>query len=282
MKAVDFSSLKPSYDGTCGAEKGTKCSTGCCSQYGNCGTSPEHCSGACQHAFGTGCTDPDVAGSWQLALSNSKTDEEAGGQYYFDAKNRLFWTWDTPALITRKFDQIVRKYSLGGVMAWSLGEDSYDWSHIKAMSDELKKGTPVIQKSRTAILAATPAPKALTTPSLVVALGCPKVVDAPAPPKSSKDPYNIVFVDGTSEGPAGDHATQPGSPEGFVSTALSEEASTPQQKKPLAQVTSTPVASDTLPFSPEYLAAVKAAADKGKAFVARDTSGGLRKGRRVA
>jgi chitinase len=84
MSPVDSSALTISYDGTCGPEKATKCSLGCGSQYGNCG------SGACQHAFGTGCVDPDVAGSWQLAPKNGLTGEQAGGQYYSDAQNRLF------------------------------------------------------------------------------------------------------------------------------------------------------------------------------------------------
>lgn len=139
MAPVDASRLTISYDGTCGPDKGTRCASGCCSQYGNCGTSPEHCSGACQHAFGTGCTDADVAGSWQKAAKNGVTDEQAGAQYYFDSANSLFWTWDTPELISRKFDDIVRKYNLGGVMAWSLGEDSNDWSHVRRMAEELTK-----------------------------------------------------------------------------------------------------------------------------------------------
>ncbi|PVH91158.1 carbohydrate-binding module family 18 protein, partial [Periconia macrospinosa] len=132
MKVIDGASLPISYDGTCGAEAGKRCATGCCSQYGMCGVSKEHCSGACQYAFGTGCTGKDVAGSWQLA---AKHGVEAGGQYYFDAQNRLFWTWDTPATISRKFKDIVRRHNLGGVMAWSLGEDSFDWSHVKGLAD---------------------------------------------------------------------------------------------------------------------------------------------------
>jgi hypothetical protein len=32
----------------------------------------------------------------------------------------------------------VDKYQLGGVMAWSLGEDSMDWGHIRAMANNLK------------------------------------------------------------------------------------------------------------------------------------------------
>lgn len=70
---------------------------------------------------------------WQNALQNAQTDEEAGGEYYWDPSNKLFWTWDTPALIAKKFEQIVAAKELGGVMAWSLAEDSYDWSHLQAL-----------------------------------------------------------------------------------------------------------------------------------------------------
>ena len=44
--------------------------------------------------------------------------------YFFDEGERLFWTWDTEALMRRKFVDIVEGMGLGGVMAWSLGEDS--------------------------------------------------------------------------------------------------------------------------------------------------------------
>ena len=78
-------------------------------------------------------------------MKNGTTDEAAGGQYYYDKSNNLFWTWDTADLIAKKFEQIVKAKGLGGVMAWSAGEDSHDWSHIlalqagvKAMSTALK------------------------------------------------------------------------------------------------------------------------------------------------
>ncbi|KAL5371956.1 hypothetical protein DPSP01_013871 [Paraphaeosphaeria sporulosa] len=142
MNPVNVTSLTISQDGTCGPDKGTKCATGCCSQYGNCGVTKEHCNGACQHAFGTGCTDPDIAGSWQSAAAGGLADEDAGGQYFLDTANSLFWTWDTPEFISQKFSKIVRKYKLGGAMAWSLGEDSADWSHIKVISDELANNGP--------------------------------------------------------------------------------------------------------------------------------------------
>lgn len=248
MAPVDASSLSVSTDGTCGPDKGTKCASGCCSQYGNCGTSPEHCSGACQHAFGTGCTDADVAGSWQNAAKNGVTDDSAGGQYYFDAANRLFWTWDTPDLITRKFTDIVHKYGLGGVMAWSLGEDSNDWSHVRRMAEELHK-TPsqpdstYVPKPKPSKAKPNPKPKptynaepkpgTYNTPSKSKTYDvAPPAPTYPAPTYDQPDwtklpgnptlesnpdlPYDVVWVDGTSDGPEGDYEANPGSPDDYT------------------------------------------------------------------
>lgn len=132
MMTANNASIAMSTDGTCGPDKG-KCASGCCSQYGNCGTTAEHCNVACQFAYGTGCQGPDIAGSWQKALVEGTCDEKEGGQYYFDAQNKLFWTWDTLDIIDRKYTEIVKGLGVGGVMAWSLGEDSYDWSHVKKL-----------------------------------------------------------------------------------------------------------------------------------------------------
>jgi chitinase len=74
-----------------------------------------------------------VPPSFTTAMANGLVDEEHGGEWYWDADSRLFWTWDTPALIARKFTEIVESRGLGGVFAWSLAQDSHDWTHIKAM-----------------------------------------------------------------------------------------------------------------------------------------------------
>ncbi|KAF9701801.1 hypothetical protein EKO04_000928 [Ascochyta lentis] len=237
MAPVDASSLTVSYDGTCGPDKGTKCASGCCSQYGNCGTSPQHCSGACQHAFGTGCTDSDVAGSWQNAAKNGVTDQQAGGQYYFDPANHLFWTWDTPELISRKFDDIVRKYNLGGVMAWSLGEDSNDWSHVKRMADELKKSPskpsatyaprPTSKKPRPKPKPTSYKPQPPTKPTYEPSPPAPTYPTSntndyhslPGNPTLVSDPnlpYDVVWVDGTTDGSGGDYTNTPGSPDDYT------------------------------------------------------------------
>lgn len=36
-------------------------------------------------------------------------------------------------MIARKFKDIVAEKKLGGVMAWSLGEDTYKFAHLEAM-----------------------------------------------------------------------------------------------------------------------------------------------------
>lgn len=68
------------------------------------------------------------------AMENGKVDEEVGGAWYWDSGKNVFWTWDTPDLISQKFEKIVAAKGLGGVMAWSLAQDSHDWSHFKAIS----------------------------------------------------------------------------------------------------------------------------------------------------
>lgn len=91
-------------------------------------------SGAITFEVASFASEPDFVN----ALENGKTDEESGGQWYWDSGKGVFWSWDTPELIARKFEEIVKPKGLGGVMAWSLAQDSNDWSHIKAMSEGVK------------------------------------------------------------------------------------------------------------------------------------------------
>lgn len=142
---VDTSSLTDSTDGSCGSGTSFLCSataTGgsCCSQYGYCGDTSAHCGTGCQADYGT-CTDETTkttAESFADALSNGSTDTDAGAQWYVDTETNLFWTWDTPELITQKFTDIYQARGLGGIFAWSLAEDSYDWSHLEAMQAGVK------------------------------------------------------------------------------------------------------------------------------------------------
>ncbi|KAI0865875.1 glycoside hydrolase family 18 protein [Xylaria cubensis] len=72
-------------------------------------------------------------------LANGQADQTEGGQWYWDPSTSYFWTWDTPEFIAQKFDKIVKAKGLGGIMGWSLGEDSADYAYIKAMRAGLQK-----------------------------------------------------------------------------------------------------------------------------------------------
>ncbi|KZL86484.1 chitin recognition protein [Colletotrichum incanum] len=73
--ASSSSTLPVSSDGVCGASNGRQCfgssSGNCCSQYGWCGSTPEHCGNGCQSAYGT-CN----SGS---SSSSSGTPASSGG-----------------------------------------------------------------------------------------------------------------------------------------------------------------------------------------------------------
>ncbi|KAK5988237.1 Chitinase 1-like protein [Cladobotryum mycophilum] len=77
--------------------------------------------------------DVDSWGTLQPIFAKGKEDSVSGGQWYWDSAKKQYWTWDTPALIQRKFKEIVGAKKLGGVMAWSFAQDSHDWSHFKAL-----------------------------------------------------------------------------------------------------------------------------------------------------
>ncbi|KAJ5265042.1 hypothetical protein N7505_007835 [Penicillium chrysogenum] len=130
--------LKESPDGSCGFGAKAKCSSGqCCSSSGYCGITDEFCQAGCLSDYGT-CKGISITDSWRKAQEDGSTDKEGGGQYYFDRENNLFWSWDTPEMIARKFKEIVVEKKLGGVMAWSLGEDSYNFEHLEAMQKGLR------------------------------------------------------------------------------------------------------------------------------------------------
>lgn len=132
--------LTTSPDNSCGVGSLYKCGeVQCCSQFGFCGNTTAHCGTGCQSAYGR-CEGTDITSSFQKALANGKTDQERNGQWYWDADTSLFWTWDTPELIELKMKRLLRK-GIGGFMAWSLGEDGYDWSHLLAMQKNINAGT---------------------------------------------------------------------------------------------------------------------------------------------
>ncbi|CAG8974524.1 hypothetical protein HYALB_00005794 [Hymenoscyphus albidus] len=131
--ATAAANLTESPDGSCGAAAGHFCSAGnCCSSSGFCGNSPAHCGINCLSDYSV-CPQLSVTALFRDAMANGKADTVEGGQYYFDAANNIFWTWDTPEFIAQKFETIIKARGLGGVMAWSGGEDSHDWSHLAAI-----------------------------------------------------------------------------------------------------------------------------------------------------
>ncbi|KOS19894.1 Chitinase A1 [Escovopsis weberi] len=72
------------------------------------------------------------------ALQNGQADKEKGGQWYWDATKHVFWTWDTPEFVAQKFADIIEARGLGGAMAWSLAQDSHDWSLFKALKSGIE------------------------------------------------------------------------------------------------------------------------------------------------
>ncbi|CZR59117.1 related to extracellular chitinase [Phialocephala subalpina] len=83
--------------------------------------------------------------SFGKALDDSVYDKLGGGNYFWDEKENIFWSWDTPEAISRKFPALVEEKNLGGVFAWGLGEDAPKWEHLKATTT----GYQVWKKGRT-------------------------------------------------------------------------------------------------------------------------------------
>ncbi|KAH6847039.1 glycoside hydrolase family 18 protein [Chaetomium sp. MPI-CAGE-AT-0009] len=79
----------------------------------------------------------EVAGSFARAREHGVYDDQQGGFYYWDAEDDLWWTFDTPDAIKRKFPLIMAKRRLGGVFAWGLGEDAPSFDHFTALSEGL-------------------------------------------------------------------------------------------------------------------------------------------------
>ncbi|KAI0450570.1 glycoside hydrolase family 18 protein [Xylaria acuta] len=76
----------------------------------------------------------DVKGSFKKALNEGHYDEQGGGYWYWDQDQALWWTFDTPEAMAKKFPLVVEEKKLGGVFAWGLGEDAPDFAHLKALN----------------------------------------------------------------------------------------------------------------------------------------------------
>ncbi|KAI9683776.1 MAG: hypothetical protein M1822_005966 [Bathelium mastoideum] len=84
--------------------------------------------------------------SFAKALRYGTFDSEGGGHFYWDWDEDRFWTWDTPEVIAKKIPQIIEKKQLGGVFAWSLGEDAEEFKHFKALTAALKQQSRLIKE----------------------------------------------------------------------------------------------------------------------------------------
>ena len=87
----------------------------------------------------------DVSASYERAMAHGKYDDNDGGHYYWDPIENLWWSWETPYAITKKFPAIMEPKKLGGAFAWGLGEDAHEFIHLKALTAEMKtfnKGMP--------------------------------------------------------------------------------------------------------------------------------------------
>ncbi|KAF2757875.1 glycoside hydrolase [Pseudovirgaria hyperparasitica] len=133
------SSLSPATDGQCGPEKGLQCGSGyCCSTDGWCGNTADYCGyGHCNPTYsgsGSQCEGPDVWKSWRTATTKPSDDTIKGGLTYLDTELNIFWSWDSKDYVQKKFQTIVVPLKLGGVMAWSFGEENWDSpDHLIAM-----------------------------------------------------------------------------------------------------------------------------------------------------
>ncbi|MCJ1397231.1 hypothetical protein MMC11_000423 [Xylographa trunciseda] len=76
----------------------------------------------------------ELSASYFRAMEHGQYDYEAGGHYYWDSEENLWWSWDTPEAIARKFPAVVAGKRLGGVFAWGLGEDADAFAHLKAVT----------------------------------------------------------------------------------------------------------------------------------------------------
>ncbi|KAL5121712.1 hypothetical protein ACEQ8H_000399 [Pleosporales sp. CAS-2024a] len=73
----------------------------------------------------------DVAQSFGKALKHGVYDQADGGHFYWDAEERLFWSWESTYAIERKVRVVMEETKLGGAFAWGLGEDAPEFHHLR-------------------------------------------------------------------------------------------------------------------------------------------------------
>ncbi|RFU76995.1 glycoside hydrolase family 18 [Trichoderma arundinaceum] len=64
--------------------------------------------------------------------------EEDEGYGYWDAKEKRWWSYDTPQTIKVKVPRLLGELQLGGVFAWGLGEDAPLFLHLRATIDSVR------------------------------------------------------------------------------------------------------------------------------------------------
>lgn len=95
---------------------------------------------------------PELEMSFSKTLNNSVYDSVGGGNYFWDATENIWWSWDTSEAIKAKFPPIVEALGLGGVFAWGLGEDAPKFTHFKALMSAMQNSS----KTKTASLKGFP------------------------------------------------------------------------------------------------------------------------------
>ena len=81
----------------------------------------------------------EVSASFQRAMAHGEYDNDGRGHYYWDSEEYIWWSWDTPDAIAKKFPAILKNKNLGGAFAWGLGEDADDFTHFTTLTSEMKK-----------------------------------------------------------------------------------------------------------------------------------------------
>lgn len=89
----------------------------------------------------------ELASSFQRALNDGK-DFEDGSYGFWDPKEQLWWSFDTPGSIRCKISKVMTTLDIGGVFAWGIGEDAPDFRHLKATVQAMKSLAPPSEVGR--------------------------------------------------------------------------------------------------------------------------------------
>lgn len=82
-------------------------------------------------------TPSEVVDSFARAQSEGIYDVD-GSYGYWDEKEAMWWSYDTPKSIKTKMQVVVGGLELGGVFAWGLGEDAPEFEHLIATAEGIK------------------------------------------------------------------------------------------------------------------------------------------------